>query len=148
MLQGNGKSKSMNKNELANYLSDYCPNAHYLFVRGLDQYKRGTICYILGAAFALGGYIGMAFTKEKYYWGWDGNYVGYRYKDGYWVCLGLALGGSIDMIVGASVAIAGQRKTKKAIAQYNNSCVVRNKSTATLNFGITQRGEIGLTLNY
>jgi hypothetical protein len=129
-----GTIKKMDDTELTAYLREYCPVAYRTFTAGLAKRKSGNNVCIFGSIFAIGGSIGMSLVDV------DSPVFGYL--------AGFALGGCISIFTGAGIMASGNRKARSAIDEYNSHCANKNRTAATLNFGITRSGGIGLALNF
>jgi len=138
-LEGNGKIVFLNNIELANHFKNYCPEAHQMFMKGLDTYKKGNIICAIGSGLFCAGAIGTLYGLTRYRN--SNNPLSTAFY-----CVTAV--GFVPGIIGLAIASSAKQEIKIAISEYNSSCVLKNKTTATLNFGVTQSGGIGLTLNY
>lgn len=128
-----GTEKKMNNNELLTYFREYCPEVCKTVENGFKITKKGNICIFVGSALAVGGLVGRMFTlKTDMYWGFSG----------------FIYGGLANILIGSIVIDSGNRKVRGAIEKYNNDCINKNKTITSLNFGVTQSGGVGLTLNF
>jgi len=128
-----GTNKTMNNKELSVYFKDNCPKAYKTLDKGFKLLKGGTACTIIGGVIATGGFVGMLCTVNT---------------DMLSVYSSILFGGAVCMIVGDIVINSGKSKMNNAIYEYNNLCANKNKTTASLNLGITQSGGVGFKLKF
>lgn len=90
--------------------------------------KRNNSCIIIGNVLSVGGFAGMMCTLNT---------------DKLWVSTGVMFIGAVNVLIGNLILDSGNRKAKST----NNYHVNKNKTTTTLNVGLTQSG-VGLTLKF
>ena len=119
-------------------------NANYLYMSGYSQLKFSKSSFWLGTTLGVAGVGIMLFAAANAKGTSEGTSYPSYLSVGY-VCAGV---GIVSLIISIPYKISGSNRITDAINIYNTSIQPKHKTDLSMNFGVTQSGRIGFTLNF